>query len=32
MDRYENPSISAIERAKDILSHLTIEENYANGK
>ena len=26
MDPYENPNISAIERAKDIISHLTIEE------
>ena len=29
MDPYEDPSISAIKRAKDILSHLTIEEKIA---
>ena len=29
MDPYEDPNISAIERAKDIISHLTIEEKIA---
>ena len=29
MDPYEDPNISAIERAMDIISHLTIEEKIA---